>query len=173
MDLVYEDGRLARAATRGDGRTGEDVTPNVRTLAQRAADRLSGDDPAFPVPELVEVRGEVYFPVAGFAELNAAPGRGRQGAVREPAQHRRRLAPAEGPAGHRVPAARLVVHGLGAMRGFEPASQSQAYAALTAWGLPVSDRSTKVWTTWPRCWSTSPTTASTGTRSTTRSTASW
>src|SRR5262249_18750841 len=68
VDLVYEGGRLVRAATRGDGRTGEDVTANVRTL-QNVPSTLSGADPQFPVPELVEVRGEVYFPVAGFAAL--------------------------------------------------------------------------------------------------------
>src|SRR5207253_4136017 len=66
VNLTYEGGRLVRAATRGDGRTGEDVTPNVRTI-DNVPERLSGDD----VPELLEVRGEVYFPVAGFADLNA------------------------------------------------------------------------------------------------------
>ena len=66
IDLVYERGRLLRAATRGDGRTGEDVTLNVRTL-QDVPTRLHGEP-----PELVEVRGEVYFPVAAFADLNAS-----------------------------------------------------------------------------------------------------
>src|SRR6185503_19800275 len=65
INLTYEKGRLVCAATRGDGRTGEDVTPNVRTIAD-VPECLAGDD----VPDLVEVRGEVYFPVAGFAELN-------------------------------------------------------------------------------------------------------
>jgi DNA ligase (NAD+) len=67
LNLLYEDGRLIRAATRGDGRTGEDVTPNVRTIAN-VPDRLTGDD----IPRVLEVRGEVYFPVARFDELNAA-----------------------------------------------------------------------------------------------------
>src|SRR2546429_1426622 len=67
IDLVYEKGALARAATRGDGRTGEDVTLNVRAIAD-VPNRLSGDG----VPELLEVRGEVYFPVAKFADLNAS-----------------------------------------------------------------------------------------------------
>ena len=66
VNLVYEKGRLIRGATRGDGRTGEDVTPNVRTLANVPA-RLTGSD----VPALLEVRGEVFFPVARFEELNA------------------------------------------------------------------------------------------------------
>src|SRR3954454_14972891 len=66
IDLVYERGRLVGAATRGDGVTGEDVTANVRTLAV-VPQELTGDD----VPEFLEVRGEVYFPVAAFAEVNA------------------------------------------------------------------------------------------------------
>ncbi|HEY6744425.1 MAG TPA: NAD-dependent DNA ligase LigA, partial [Mycobacteriales bacterium] len=65
VDLVYEHGRLVRGATRGDGRTGEDVTPNLRTLDD-VPERLTGAD----IPELLEVRGEVYFPVAGFEALN-------------------------------------------------------------------------------------------------------
>ena len=65
-------GRLVRAATRGDGRTGEDVTPERPHARATSRTPLSADDPAFPVPELVEVRGEVYFPVDGFAELNAS-----------------------------------------------------------------------------------------------------
>ena len=60
VDLVYERGRLVRAATRGDGRTGEDVTANVRTIDVVPA-RLDGNP-----PELLEVRGEIYFPVARF-----------------------------------------------------------------------------------------------------------
>jgi DNA ligase (NAD+) len=75
MSLLYEDGRLTRAATRGDGVTGEDVTANVRTIGvvPHVLDR-SAD-----VPEVVEVRGEVYMPISAFEELNerqrAADGR--------------------------------------------------------------------------------------------------
>src|ERR1700678_635046 len=65
IDLVYERGRLASAATRGDGRTGEDVTLNVKTIKSVPA-RLTGDD----VPELLEVRGEVFLPGAAFEPLN-------------------------------------------------------------------------------------------------------
>ncbi|MDR6980067.1 NAD-dependent DNA ligase [Streptomyces sp. 3330] len=61
VNLTYENGRLTRAATRGDGRTGEDITPNVRTIAE-IPDRLTGDG----VPSLVEIRGEVYFPMKKF-----------------------------------------------------------------------------------------------------------
>ncbi len=66
VNLTYERGRLVCAATRGDGRTGEDITPNVRTIAE-IPDRLKGDK----VPDVVEVRGEVYFPMEKFQELNA------------------------------------------------------------------------------------------------------
>lgn len=66
VNLTYEHGRLTRAATRGDGRTGEDITPNVRTIADIPL-RLKGDR----VPDLVEVRGEVFFPMEAFEGLNA------------------------------------------------------------------------------------------------------
>src|SRR5256885_5487966 len=66
INLTYEHGRLVRAATRGDGRTGEDVTGNVRTIGE-GPEKLTGPE----VPEFVEVRGEIYFPLAGFADLNA------------------------------------------------------------------------------------------------------
>ena len=72
VNLLYEDGRLVRALTRGDGRTGEDVTPNVKTI-DSIPHRLTGTD-EFPVPELVEVRGEVYMPVSAFEELNQRQG---------------------------------------------------------------------------------------------------
>jgi DNA ligase (NAD+) len=65
IDLVYRDGALVRAATRGDGRTGEDVTPNIRTIASIPA-RLSGSG----YPAVLEVRGEVFLPVAAFEKLN-------------------------------------------------------------------------------------------------------
>src|SRR5258705_242764 len=67
INLTYERGRLVRAATRGDGRTGEDVTRNVRTIRE-VPERLTGDG----VPELLEVRGEVFFTLEAFAEVNAA-----------------------------------------------------------------------------------------------------
>ncbi|MFI5101609.1 MAG: NAD-dependent DNA ligase LigA, partial [Actinomycetes bacterium] len=137
VDLVYEQGRLVRAATRGDGRTGEDVTPNVRTL-HNVPDVLSAADPAFPVPALLEVRGEVYFPVAGFADLNASLVAAGKAPFANP---RNTAAGSLRQKDPRVTASRplrLVVHGLGARRGFEPSTQSHAYAALTAWGLPTS-----------------------------------
>ena len=67
VNLLYEGGRLVRALTRGDGRTGEDVTHNVRTI-RGIPERLAGDG----VPDLVEIRGEVFFPTAAFADLNSS-----------------------------------------------------------------------------------------------------
>ena len=74
VNLLYEKGRLVRALTRGDGRTGEDVTNNVKTI-EGIPHQLAGSDH----PARVEIRGEVYFPVEAFGDLNAQPGRGGQG----------------------------------------------------------------------------------------------
>ncbi|RBY96633.1 DNA ligase (NAD(+)) LigA [Blastococcus sp. TF02-8] len=135
VDLVYENGRLVRAATRGDGVTGEDVTANVRTMGD-VPQQLTGDD----VPELLEVRGEIYFPIAGFADVNA--GMVEQGKAPF-ANPRNAAAGSLRQKDARVTASRplrLVVHGLGARKGFEPERQSAAYEQLRALGLPVSDR---------------------------------
>jgi len=139
IDLVYEHGRLMRGATRGDGRTGEDVTPNVRTIAN-IPDRLVESDPAHPVPALLEVRGEVYFPVEAFEALNAslvADGKVPYANPRNTAAGSLRQ---KDP---RVTATRplkLVVHGVGAKQEFEPDRQSGSYTALASWGLPTSER---------------------------------
>ncbi len=133
--LVYEDGRLVRGATRGDGRTGEDITPNLRTLDDVPA-RLTGSGP----PQLLEVRGEVYFPVAAFAELNA----GLVAAGKAPfANPRNAAAGSLRQKDPRVTASRplrMILHGLGARRGFDVERQSAAYAELAGLGLPVSSR---------------------------------
>ncbi|MFC6017620.1 NAD-dependent DNA ligase LigA [Plantactinospora solaniradicis] len=137
INLTYERGRLVRAATRGDTRTGEDVTANVRTIREVPERLTDGTD---PVPELLEVRGEIYFPVEAFADLNA--GLVEQG--RPPfANPRNAAAGSLRQKDPRITASRplrLVVHGLGARQGFEPVAQSEAYAALKAWGLPTSSR---------------------------------
>jgi DNA ligase (NAD+) len=135
INLTYEKGRLVRGATRGDGRTGEDVTSNVRTIRE-IPERLADDDP----PELLEVRGEIYFPASAFADLNASlveagkapfanPRNAAAGSLR---QKDPRITASRG--------LRMVVHGIGARRGFTPDSQSHAYEALKAWGLPTSSR---------------------------------
>ncbi|MGI5144990.1 NAD-dependent DNA ligase LigA [Plantactinospora sp. CA-294935] len=137
INLTYERGRLVRAATRGDTRIGEDVTANVRTLKEVPERLADGTD---PVPELLEVRGEIYFPVAAFADLNA--GLVEQG--KPPfANPRNAAAGSLRQKDPRITASRplrLVVHGLGARQGFAPVAQSEAYAALRGWGLPTSDR---------------------------------
>ncbi|MEU6386345.1 NAD-dependent DNA ligase LigA [Streptomyces bauhiniae] len=134
VNLTYEHGRLTRAATRGDGRTGEDITPNVRTITD-IPERLHGDK----VPDLVEIRGEVYFPMDKFLELNerlvaagdkpfANPRNAAAGSLRQ-----------KDP---RVTASRplhMVVHGIGAHEGFEGLTRlSEAYDLLKTWGLPTS-----------------------------------
>ena len=132
--LVYRDGVLVRAATRGDGRTGEDITPNIRTLAGVPA-RLVGED----VPPLLEVRGEVFIATADFSALNA---RLVEQEGRAPfANPRNAAAGSLRQKDPRVTATRplsLTLHGIGAREGWEPASQSEAYAQLGGWGLPVS-----------------------------------
>ncbi len=135
ISLTYENGRLIQGATRGDGRTGEDVTLNVRTIAD-VPDRLSGPD----VPEFVEIRGEIYFPVAAFGELNAALVEQGKAPFANP---RNAAAGSLRQKDPRITASRplhLVVHGMGARRGFEPDSQSHAYEMMARWGLPTSDR---------------------------------
>ncbi|HEV2782147.1 MAG TPA: NAD-dependent DNA ligase LigA [Actinophytocola sp.] len=144
INLLYRNGRLVRGLTRGDGRTGEDVTLNVRTL-RAVPEQLTGTD-EFPVPELVEVRGEVFFLVADFLELNAK----LVEAGKEPfANPRNTAAGSLRQKDPKVTASRnlqLICHGLGKRAGFEPVAQSDAYRALAAWGLPVS-KHTKVLST--------------------------
>ena len=136
INLVYTDGRLTRGATRGDGRTGEDVTPNVRTI-DNVPDQLSGDD----VPHLLEVRGEVFFPVAHFEELNASLVEAGKAPFANP---RNTAAGSLRQKDPRITASRrlkLVLHGVGRVEGGPTvASQSDWYRHLQQWGLPVSDR---------------------------------
>lgn len=139
LALVYRDGKLERAATRGDGRTGEDVTLNARTIDD-IPEKLTGTQ-EFPTPRVLEVRGEVFFRIADFEDLNAGlvaegkppfanPRNSAAGSLRQknPAvTARRRL--------------RMICHGLGRSEGFSPETLHDAYGALKAWGLPVSDHS--------------------------------
>ncbi|MQP33972.1 NAD-dependent DNA ligase LigA [Rhodococcus erythropolis] len=142
LNLVYENGKLVRAATRGDGRTGELVTLNALTIND-IPERLTATD-EYPIPTLLEVRGEVFFRLEDFAALNASlveegkapfanPRNSAAGSLRQknPAvTARRRLG--------------MICHGFGRMEGFEPASQYDAYVALAAWGLPVSTHTSRV-----------------------------
>ena len=135
INLLYESGNLTRALTRGNGVTGEDVTLNVKTI-KNLPHTLSGKN----IPSLIEVRGEVFFPLDAFAELNASleesgkplfanPRNGAAGSLRQ-----------KDP---RITAQRplsVVVHGIGACEGATFASQSDAYEMLKSWGLPTSER---------------------------------
>ncbi|RFU42366.1 NAD-dependent DNA ligase LigA [Actinomadura logoneensis] len=134
--LTYRNGVLERAATRGDGRTGEDITLNVRTI-DAVPDRLAGDG----WPELLEVRGEVFLPVEGFEKVNEV--QVEQG--KEPfANPRNAAAGSLRQKDPRVTASRplsMLVHGFGAWEGAErPTSQAGTYAMMRSWGLPTSDR---------------------------------
>ncbi|HEY3682341.1 MAG TPA: NAD-dependent DNA ligase LigA [Streptosporangiaceae bacterium] len=157
LALTYENGHLVRGVTRGDGRTGEDVTRNVRTIAD-VPKELHGDD----IPPLLEVRGEVYMEVADFHALNErlmseaqrlhaeATARAEEKGRRPPKFNPLQFAnPRNSSAGSlrqknpRVTASRplrLIVHGVGAREGFDAPSQSAMYERLRSWGLPVSDR---------------------------------
>jgi DNA ligase (NAD+) len=161
IDLVYERGRLIRAATRGDGRTGEDVTANVRTIKSIPA-RLTGDD----VPAVLEVRGEVFLTEEAFERLNAR----QLEEGKSPAPNPRNAA-----AGSlrqkdpKVTASRgldAIIHGIGRVEGSAgpggitgsatepgaagpdgaghlegaPDTQSGWYERLRSWGLPVSSK---------------------------------
>ncbi|MEU2655419.1 NAD-dependent DNA ligase LigA [Streptomyces sp. NPDC007325] len=133
VNLTYEHGRLTRAATRGDGRTGEDITPNVRTIAD-IPERLQGDR----IPELVEIRGEVYFPMEAFQALNA---RLVEAGDKPFANPRNAAAGSLRQKDPKVTATRplhMVVHGIGARAGFEISRLSEAYGLLREWGLPTS-----------------------------------
>ena len=135
INLTYENGVLVRGLTRGNGVTGEDVTLNVKTI-RNLPHQLKGE----ASPSLIEVRGEVFFPIAAFNELNdsleeagkqlfANPRNGAAGSLRQ-----------KDP---RVTASRplsVVVHGVGAREGIAFESQSTAYEMLKSLGLPTSDR---------------------------------
>lgn len=141
LSLVYENGVLVRGATRGDGRSGEDVTLNARTI-EDVPERLTKSE-KYPIPALLEVRGEVFFRLEDFEALNASlveeskppfanPRNSAAGSLRQknPAiTARRRL--------------RMICHGLGRAEGFSPESLHDAYLALGEWGLPVSTHTTK------------------------------
>ncbi|MFC9942226.1 NAD-dependent DNA ligase LigA [Streptomyces pratensis] len=133
VNLTYEHGRLTRAATRGDGRTGEDITPNVRTIADIPL-RLKGER----VPALVEIRGEVFFPMEAFEGLNA---RLVEAGDKPFANPRNAAAGSLRQKDPKVTATRplhMVVHGIGAREGFDIDRLSQAYDLLREWGLPTA-----------------------------------
>jgi len=135
INLLYEEGRLTRALTRGNGTTGEDVTLNIKTIKSVPLE-LKGKN----LPSLLEVRGEVFFPLQSFDELNYSL---------EEAGKPRFANPRNAAAGSlrqkdpKITASRpldVVVHGIGAAQGVSFAKQSDAYELLKGWGLPTSSR---------------------------------
>jgi DNA ligase (NAD+) len=133
VNLLYEKGRLVRALTRGDGRTGEDVTNNVKTI-EGIPHQLAGSDH----PARVEIRGEVYFPVEAFGDLNASLVEAGKAPYANP---RNTAAGSLRQKDPRVTASRglrMLVHGIGLREGFELTRQSQAYDLFREWGLPIS-----------------------------------
>jgi DNA ligase (NAD+) len=154
IDLVYRDGALVKAATRGDGRTGEDVTPNIRTIASIPA-RLTGTGH----PAVLEVRGEVFMPVEAFGKLNESLLDAGKPAFANPRNSAAGSLRQKDP---RITASRAldaILHGIGRVEGSAddigisgeaagpgeeghlegaPNTQSGWYERLRAWGLPVS-----------------------------------
>ena len=135
INLLYENGRLTRALTRGNGTTGEDVTLNIKTI-KSVPTELSGKD----LPATLEVRGEVFFPLQAFDDLNDSL---------EEAGKPRFANPRNAAAGSlrqkdpKITASRpldVVVHGIGAATGVKFDKQSSAYELLKGWGLPTSSR---------------------------------
>ena len=140
VSLLYEAGALVLGATRGDGSKGEDITANVRTIAAIPL-RLRGNK----IPAMLEVRGEIYLPIAGFHAFNeGAAKRGEKPLVN----------PRNGAAGSlrqldpRITAARplsMFCYGVGMLDdSWHPTSQSSIYAALKDWGLRVNPLSATV-----------------------------
>ena len=189
IDLVYRDGALVKAATRGDGRTGEDVTPNIRTISSIPA-RLTGTGH----PAVLEVRGEVFMPVEAFGKLNESLLDAGKAAFANPRNSAAGSLRQKDP---RITASRAldaIVHGIGRVegsrrrqghqRGAAPAparkatwkarpTPSRAGTSGSTAGACRSATCTRSSRTWTGSASTSPTTPSTGTIRRTRSTAWW
>ena len=148
LNLRYEQGRLSSAATRGDGITGEDVTENA-IVVPGIPRILSGAGH----PDLIEIRGEVFFPLAVFETINARqaeagdkvfanPRNAASGTLRQKAEGKKdeKLASMR----ERLGGLSMIVHGVGAWQNSAISQQSDVYALLERWGLPVSGHHTVV-----------------------------
>ena len=135
INLLYEKGKLTRALTRGDGTTGEDVTLNIKTISA-IPHELNGSE----IPALIEVRGEVFFPLAAFNEFNDAleeEGKDRFANPRNAAAGSLRQKDPKVTASRPLS---MVVHGVGANEGQPFETQEAAYQQMKSWGLPTSSR---------------------------------
>ena len=133
VSLLYEDGQLSRAATRGDGRVGEDITANVATIGA-VLDRLAGE----PTPRVLEVRGEVYMPASAFEELNK---RQAEAGLRLFANPRNAAAGSLRQKDHTVTASRHLgfwAYQVGAVEGPSFRRHSETLEYLRAAGFPVN-----------------------------------
>src|SRR5690625_2769814 len=134
VNLTYESGTLVRGATRGDGREGEDITPNVRTVSSIPLRMWSGNR-----PESVEIRGEIYIPRSGFSELNRAA---RERNEKEFSNHRNAAAGSLRQLDSKITARRplrIYCYGVGAIQGAElPGTHDEVLQQLMEWGFPVS-----------------------------------
>ena len=136
INLRYRAGRLDSAATRGDGRVGEDITANARAIESIPQQLSASED--FPIPELIEIRGEIYLTPEDFQDINAqrvAEGKPAFANPRNSAAGALRL---KDPHQVRERRLRFVAHGIGSREGFSPLTQAQAYQALAAWSVPLS-----------------------------------
>ena len=135
INLLYEEGKLTKALTRGNGKTGEDVTLNVKTI-KGVPHQLQVKNP----PRIIEIRGEVYFPLEEFNELNASIAESGKVPFANPRNAAAGSLRQKDPKVSASRPLRLLVHGVGSIEGAEFSSQSQVYHALQEWGLPVSSR---------------------------------
>ena len=133
VNLLYRDGKLVRAATRGDGTTGEDITHNVLTIKEIPR-QLSGSG----YPSEVEIRGEVFIPSKAFAEFNEALIEAGKAPLANPRNAAAGSLRQKDPAETAKRPLRMFVHGIGAREGLSATSQSDTYKLLEEWGLPVS-----------------------------------
>ncbi|GAA4373469.1 NAD-dependent DNA ligase LigA [Paeniglutamicibacter cryotolerans] len=133
INLLYRNGKLVRAATRGDGTTGEDVTHNVLTIKDIPV-QLSGSG----WPAEVEIRGEIFIPSQAFAEFNAALLEAGKAQLANPRNAAAGSLRQKDPAETAKRPLRMFVHGIGAREGLASTTQSETYELLRSWGLPVS-----------------------------------
>jgi DNA ligase (NAD+) len=133
VNLLYRNGQLVRAATRGDGTTGEDVTHNVLTI-KSIPTQLAGEN----WPEEVEVRGEIFIPSDAFAAYNEALIEAGKAPLANPRNAAAGSIRQKDPAETAKRPLQMFVHGFGVRAGLSAATQSETYALMASWGLPVS-----------------------------------